>query len=390
MIRRTMQDHLLNLAKGFPVITITGPRQSGKTTLAKMAFPDYHYIDLEIMQNRMMLKEDPQALLSDPRGRYIIDEFQYVPEVLSIVKGMVDSSALVHQFILTGSNHFVMMQGLSQSLAGRTAIFELLPLSLSEAYSQRASIDTVMHRGLYPRLIDQDINPGMFYGAYINTYLQRDLRTLSHVQNLDSFGRFLSLCASRTGSLLNKHALANDAGVDDKTASNWLSILQSSYIIHLLTPYYGNMGKRLTKIPKLYFLDTGLACNLLGIRDEHDLATHPLRGNIFETLVVTEAIKYYHNRGVRPPLCFYREASGSEVDLLVTKGGKLLLVEIKSARTLNPGMYSQLNRSAQTLDIADRWLIYGGEASWRSDQVMNLSLWDLAQSLDKFENGQNH
>jgi len=390
MIRRTMQDHLLNLAKGFPVITITGPRQSGKTTLAKMSFPDYHYIDLEIMQNRMMLKEDPQALLSDPRGRYIIDEFQYVPEVLSIVKGMVDSSALVHQFILTGSNHFVMMQGLSQSLAGRTAIFELLPLSLSEAYSQRASIDTVMHRGLYPRLIDQDINPGMFYGAYINTYLQRDLRTLSHVQNLDSFGRFLSLCASRTGSLLNKHALANDAGVDDKTASNWLSILQSSYIIHLLTPYYGNMGKRLTKIPKLYFLDTGLACNLLGIRDEHDLATHPLRGNIFETLVVTEAIKYYHNRGVRPPLCFYREASGSEVDLLVTKGGKLLLVEIKSARTLNPGMYSQLNRSAQTLDIADRWLIYGGEASWRSDQVMNLSLWDLAQSLDKFENGQNH
>jgi len=385
-----MQDHLLNLAKGFPVITITGPRQSGKTTLAKMSFPDYHYIDLEIMQNRMMLKEDPQALLSDPRGRYIIDEFQYVPEVLSIVKGMVDSSALVHQFILTGSNHFVMMQGLSQSLAGRTAIFELLPLSLSEAYSQRASIDTVMHRGLYPRLIDQDINPGMFYGAYINTYLQRDLRTLSHVQNLDSFGRFLSLCASRTGSLLNKHALANDAGVDDKTASNWLSILQSSYIIHLLTPYYGNMGKRLTKIPKLYFLDTGLACNLLGIRDEHDLATHPLRGNIFETLVVTEAIKYYHNRGVRPPLCFYREASGSEVDLLVTKGGKLLLVEIKSARTLNPGMYSQLNRSAQTLDIADRWLIYGGEASWRSDQVMNLSLWDLAQSLDKFENGQNH
>jgi len=248
-----MQDHLLNLAKGFPVITITGPRQSGKTTLAKMAFPDYHYIDLEIMQNRMMLKEDPQALLSDPRGRYIIDEFQYVPEVLSIVKGMVDSSALVHQFILTGSNHFVMMQGLSQSLAGRTAIFELLPLSLSEAYSQRASIDTVMHRGLYPRLIDQDINPGMFYGAYINTYLQRDLRTLSHVQNLDSFGRFLSLCASRTGSLLNKHALANDAGVDDKTASNWLSILQSSYIIHLLTPYYGNMGKRLTKIPKLIF-----------------------------------------------------------------------------------------------------------------------------------------
>jgi len=246
-----MQDHLLNLAKGFPVITITGPRQSGKTTLAKMAFPDYHYIDLEIMQNRMMLKEDPQALLSDPRGRYIIDEFQYVPEVLSIVKGMVDSSALVHQFILTGSNHFVMMQGLSQSLAGRTAIFELLPLSLSEAYSQRASIDTVMHRGLYPRLIDQDINPGMFYGAYINTYLQRDLRTLSHVQNLDSFGRFLSLCASRTGSLLNKHALANDAGVDDKTASNWLSILQSSYIIHLLTPYYGNMGKRLTKCPKL-------------------------------------------------------------------------------------------------------------------------------------------
>jgi len=386
MISRKMQDQIMELAKGFPVITITGPRQSGKTTLAKMSFAKYKYIDLEVLQNRVILKEDPYSLLNDPHGYYIIDEFQYVPELLSIVKVMVDASQLTAQFILTGSNNFVMMKGISQSLAGRTAIFELLPFELSEAYPHKTSLDRVLFRGFYPRLIDKDIDPAMFYGSYINTYLQRDLRALTAIQNLDSFGRFLSLCAGRTGSLLNKHALAADAGVDAKTAANWLSILQSSYIIHLLNPFYGNIGKRLSKSPKLYFLDTGLACNLLGIRDEIDLSAHPLRGNIFETLVVSEVIKFYLNRGLKPPVSFYRENSGLEVDLLVQKGDRFLMIEIKSAQSINSAAYSSLSRIAKLNKSQNPWLVYGGESTWKNEFATNVSFWDLSERLNLYEN----
>lgn len=389
MVFRKMQDQIMELAKGFPVITITGPRQSGKTTLAKMTFAKYKYIDLEVPQNRVIIKEDPYSLLSDPNGYYIIDEFHYVPELLSIVKVMVDTSRLTAQFILTGSNNFVMMKGVSQSLAGRTAIFELLPFDLSEAYSDRTSLDRVLFRGLYPRLIDKDIDPVMFYGSYINTYLQRDLRALLAIQNLDSFGRFLTLCAGRTGSLLNKQALAADAGVDAKTAANWLSILQSSYIIHLLNPYYGNIGKRLSKSPKLYFLDTGLACNLLGIRDETDLSSHPLRGNIFETLVVSEVIKFYHNRGLKPPVTFYRDNSGLEVDLLVQKGDRFLMMEIKSSQSINPSFYASLSRLSKLKISPIPWLVYGGDRTWNNEYASNVSFWDLREKLDLYENYAN-
>ncbi|HRY83281.1 MAG TPA: ATP-binding protein, partial [Candidatus Cloacimonadota bacterium] len=366
-------------------ITITGPRQSGKTTLAKMAYPDYTYFDLELMQNREILKNDPRVLLDDPRGHYILDEFQYVPEILSVVKTMVDASGLKQQFVLTGSNHFAMMHGISQSLAGRTAIFELMPFSLSEAKQPNSEPDRLMFRGLYPRLINEDMDPGLFYGAYTATYLQKDVRMVSNVQDLDTFGRFLTLCASRTGSILNKESLAGDVGVDAKTISNWLSVLQSSYIIHLLQPYHSNIGKRLIKTPKLYFLDTGLVCGLLGIRSERDLATHPLRGNIFETMIVSETLKFYRNRGVNPPLFYYRERAGFEVDIVITKGDKLLPVEIKSASVVNPFMRGKLERFAKAYSAPERWLVYAGSTTWTSGDTQNMSFWDLEQRLAGYE-----
>jgi hypothetical protein len=381
MVRRTLQDNLLDAAAGFPVITITGPRQSGKTTLAKMAFPGYKYLDLEQLALRRIMTEDPLSILSDPLGHYIIDEFQYVPELLSYVKVMVDNSGLQAQFILTGSNQFVMMQGLSQSLAGRTAIFELLPFSFSEAHSDFKNVDSVIHKGFYPRLIDKNMRPDAFYNAYLSTYLQRDIRLLSNVQNLDTFNRFISLCAGRTGSILNKVALANDVGVDAKTVSNWLSLLQTSYIIHLLQPWHTNQNKRLIKSPKLYFYDTGLACNLLGIRDEADLKNHPLRGNLFETMIVAEALKFFHNRGIRPPLHYYRESGGLEIDLLISMGNRHLPVEIKSAGLVNPSFYSSLNKYMNQNNEAEAWLIYSGTDSWKSKNITILSPETLSAKL---------
>ena len=373
MIHRDLQDNLLKAAAGFPVITITGPRQSGKTTLAKMAFPGYKYLDLEQLSLRRIMSEDPLSVLSDPSGYYIIDEFQYVPDLLSYVKVIVDNSGLQAQFILTGSNQFVMMQNLSQSLAGRTAIFELLPFSFNEASSDFKHIDSVVAKGFYPRLIDKNMRPETFYNAYLSTYLQRDIRLLSNVQNLDTFSRFIGLCAGRTGSILNKEALANDTGVDAKTVSNWLSLLQTSYVIHTLQPWFSNLGKRLIKSPKLYFYDTGLACNLLGIRGEADLKNHPLRGNLFETMIVAEVLKFFYNHGIRPPLHYYREASGLEIDLLISLGNKQIPVEIKSAGLVNPSFYNSLNKYLHNNNKTEAWLVYGGTESWKSGNVTVLS-----------------
>jgi predicted AAA+ superfamily ATPase len=374
MIHRKLQDALPYLSKGFPIITITGPRQSGKTTLVKMAYPDHTYIDLENLLNRRAAIEDPAALISDPKGSYILDEFQYTPQILSHLKVLVDNNHQDAQFILTGSNQFTLMRDVSQSLAGRTAIFELLPLTLDEAYPAKAeNLDQAIHRGLYPRIVAAKTNPAVFYDSYIRTYLQRDVRLLTNVQNMEAFTRFLSLCAGRTGSILSKVSLANDTGVDAKTISNWLSLLQASYIIYLLPPWYGNVSKRLIKSPKLYFYDTGLACRLLRIRNAADLITHPLRGNLFETFMVSETMKYYFNAGIMPPLSYYRESNGSEIDLLIEKGSKLVPVEIKSAPIINSGFYGNLIRfGTMDLRLDKGRLIYTGDRTWENPNCRNV------------------
>ncbi len=387
MVTREMQINLPDLTKGFPVVTITGPRQSGKTTLARMAFPDHKYLDLENLVLRQMAKEDPAALLSDRQGYYILDEFQYEPQILSLVKSLVDANLIDGQFVLTGSNQFSMMKDVSQSLAGRTAILELLPFTTREAYpDSAASLNKLIFRGLYPRLVAQKMKPGLFYDSYIRTYLQRDVRLLTNVQNMDAFTRFLGLCAGRTGSILNKESLANDTGVDGKTISNWLSVLQASYIIYLLRPWHGNVSKRLIKSPKLYFFDTGLACNLLQIRGADDITNHPLRGNLFETYVVSETLKFYHNRGIRPPLSFYREAGGREIDLIIDKSGKLYPLEIKSASSVNSSFLDNLKKfAALGLNSGKGNLVYTGEHSWDQDHCRLVGWQDLVPELDKIE-----
>ncbi|HOE54716.1 MAG TPA: ATP-binding protein [Candidatus Cloacimonas acidaminovorans] len=383
MVKREMQDHLLHLCKGFPIITITGPRQSGKTTLAKMTFPDYYYLDLENLNTRRAAKEDPSSLFANKQADYIVDEFQYAPELLSTIKSISDEVQKETQFILTGSNQFTLMKDISQSLAGRSAIMELLPFSLQEAYpKEKQSLNTCIFRGFYPRLLVHNIEPTVFYDSYIRTYLQRDIRLLSNIQNLDDFTRFLSLCAGRTGSLLNKESLANEIGVDSKTIGNWLSVLQTSYIIYLLKPWQKNISKRLIKSPKLYFYDTGLACNLLQIRNETDLANHPLRGNLFETFILSEVLKFFHNRCIQPPLSFYRESNGTEIDLLIEKGNLIYPLEIKSASVINNSFYRNiLKLSKSNLPLGKARIVYGGNQTWENDICKHIGWQDLSSSL---------
>lgn len=370
MVIREMQAELAKLTKGFPVIAITGPRQSGKTTLARMAYPEHSYIDLESPITRQRAKEDPASLFRDPGGAYILDEFQYVPELLSHVKILADQNQIPGQFVLTGSNQFAMMKDVSQSLAGRVAILELLPFSFHEAYPEGApSFLHAIFRGFYPRLVTREMDAGVFYDSYISTYLQRDIRMLTNVQDLDAFIRFLALCAGRTGSILNKESLANDAGVDGKTVSKWLSLLQTSYIVYFLKPWHGNLSKRLIKSPKLYFYDTGLACRLLELKDAADLATHPLRGNLFENYVIAETLKHFHNRGIRPPLSYYRESNGTEVDLLIDRGRDLIPIEIKSASVINSSFFGNLTKFARLgLTTGKGRLVYSGAESWENEK----------------------
>ncbi len=371
MIRRLLQDHLKKAAKGFPVITITGPRQSGKTTLVRDQFPDYQYLDLEDPELRTTMEENPKSLLKDPKGRYIIDEFQYVPSALSRVKVLVDQAQISSQFILTGSNQYQMMTNVSQSLAGRTAIFSLLPFSHKEIYcEQRLELTEELFKGFYPRLITQDMDPQVFYSSYLNTYLERDIRLISKVHDLSLFHKFLGLCAGRSGCLINKSALANETGIDLKTVTAWLSILQTNYVIYLLQPWHANLNKRLVKTPKLYFYDTGLMCRLLKIRENSELEHHPLFGQIFETFIVSEYLKNYHNQGLEAPLNFYRDSSGREVDLIVQHGKDLHPVEIKSALSYHPEFIKNIKEFRRiSKNDSKATVVYAGDLEWEKDNI---------------------
>lgn len=371
MLRRTLQDNISNVAKGFPVTTITGPRQSGKTTLVKMQFPDYIYYDLEDPDLRLVMDENPKSLFKDPLGKYIIDEFQYVPSLLSHIKVMVDRAQISAQFVLTGSSQFQMMTNLSQSLAGRTAIFQLLPFSYAEVYKQqKPALEEVLLKGFYPRLIDKDMDPQVFYTSYINTYLERDIRMLSKVHDLNLFHKFLSLCAGRTGCIFNKTSLANETGIDVKTVGNWLSLLQTSFIIYLLQPWHANVNKRMIKSPKLYFYDTGLVCRLLRIRESQELDNHPLKGQIFETFVVSEYLKKFYNQGLEAPLYYYRDSSGYEVDLIIQNGADLQPIEIKSAQSYHSSFQKNINAFRKVSGSTGKaTIVYAGELEWETNNT---------------------
>ena len=357
MIPRTLHSRLQRAAGPFPILFLTGPRQSGKTTLARAAFPDYAYLSLEDPQQRAEALEDPRGLLEGVRTApgVIFDEAQRAPELFSYLQGVVDERR-GGPFVLTGSQNFLLAERITQTLAGRTAVFELLPFSVAELARRPAldpeaflpaeagggrapappalPLDELLFAGLYPAIHDRDIDPGQWLRSYITTYVERDARAVGSIGDLDGFLRFLGLCAGRSGQLLNLSALGAEAGVSHTTARNWLSVLRASYVVALLAPHHENFNKRIVKTPKLYFLDTGLLCALLGLRTARDLRNHPLRGPLFETFVVSELFKLFLHAGERPRLYFWRDSHGVEVDVLLDLGTRRVPIEVKAGMTV--------------------------------------------------------
>lgn len=335
MFDRHLHHRLLRLARGFPVVVLTGPRQSGKTTLARAAFPDHAYVSLEDPDVRERAAADPRGFLAGRRGGLLIDEVQRVPALLSYLQTWVDAAPRMGSVVLTGSQNLLLSAAVSQSLAGRAGYAELLPLSYAEAGERaaRLTLDEWIVTGGYPALYDRDVAHADWHAGYVATYVERDVRQISRVADLMLFQRFLRAMAARTGQLLNLNAVANDLGVAQTTARDWLGVLEASYVAFRLPPYHGNFGKRLVKTPKLYFHDTGLAAWLLGITDAEALAVHPMRGALFENMVVAEYLKYLRHLGLPYAPHFWRDNVGNEVDLLIERSGVLWPVEAKSGAT---------------------------------------------------------
>ena len=342
-IRREIEDEILQGALGFPVLTITGPRQSGKTTLIKHLFPDKNYLSLENPDNYEIARNDPRGFLNRFQDGVILDEVQRVPELLSYIQEIVDENNTPGMFILSGSQQFNLMSGITQSLAGRTALYKLFPFSISELGSRNESdIHGILYKGFYPRIWDMDLSPGKVYSDYFETYIERDLRQIVNVKDLDKFRRFVRLCAGRVGQLFIASHLANELGISVHTINSWLSILETSYIIFQLPPYYTNINKRLTKSHKLYFYDIGLASNLLRIQQPGHLESHPLRGALFENLVIADVVKARRHKGMIDNFYFYRDSNQNEVDLVIDDLQTLDAVEIKSSETFNTSLLKGL------------------------------------------------
>ena len=367
MIERNIAPVLQQLATQYPVITLTGPRQSGKTTLTRRLFSDKPYVTLEDPDTRRFATEDPRGFLMQFAQGVILDEIQRAPELTSYLQGMVDADPKPGRFVLTGSHQFELMSQVSQSLAGRTAVLRLLPFTLAEVHRLRGGMASpdlaqTLLTGFYPRIHDQSLDPSQALADYIATYVQRDLRQLAAVQDLQRFERFVRLCAGRTGQLLNLSSLGNDAGVTHSTARAWIDLLQSSYIVHLLPPWFANTGKRLVKASKLYFHDVGLACWLLGLRSAEQVARDPLWGSLFENFVIMEAMKDRLNAGETAEMYFYRDSEGNEVDLLIPVGTKMHAIEIKAGATINPDYFKGLKTFAahQPAVFASGCVVFGG------------------------------
>lgn len=365
IITRTIAQAVVERAAQFPVVTITGPRQSGKTTLCRQLFPEKPYVNLEALDVRRYAQDDPRGFLAAHPDGAILDEIQRVPELLSYIQVIVDERRRPGQFVLTGSQQFELMTTISQSLAGRTALLKLLPLSIEELASCGVcpGIDSLLLQGFYPRIYGQNIDPTPVLGDYLVTYVERDIRQLSNIKDLALFEKFVRLCAGRVGQLLNLQSLGNDVGVSHTTARAWLTVLEASYVVFLLQPWHANFSKRQIKAPKLYFYDVGLAAFLLGLENTLQVSRDPLRGNLFENMAVVEALKYRFNRGKQNNLFFFRDSKGLEVDLILTRGRELFPIEIKAGATIASDYFTGLEKFGVRagLSVGNCGLIYGGD-----------------------------
>ncbi|MFI5334818.1 MAG: ATP-binding protein [Chlamydiales bacterium] len=385
MYKRTLAVELEALARSYPVVTVMGPRQSGKTTLARHTFPGMAYVNLEELDIQALATEDPRGFLEQYPEGAILDEIQRVPALLSYIQVIVDEKQKKGMFILTGSHQMELHQAISQSLAGRTALLNLLPMSLEELSNAGfdLSVDEALLKGGYPRIYKDALDPTKAYRNYFQTYIERDLRQLIHVKDLLQFQRFIRICAGRIGQLLNLEGISNEVGVSSQTIKEWISILEASFVILRLQPYFENFGKRMVKAPKLFFTDVGLATYLLGIENAAQVSRDPLRGNLIENLIVLELFKARLNKGLDPQLYYFRDAHGHEVDLIFQRGHSLVPIEIKAARTFNAEFLKNLDYFQRLApDRCDKgFLIYTGSQEQSIDKFVLLNYLHAASAL---------
>jgi hypothetical protein len=389
MIKRNIEPALKNLSKQYPVVTITGPRQSGKTTLCKNSFPDYKYVNLEALDTRNFAISDPRGFLAQYNNHVILDEIQRAPELLSYIQEILDDKNDPGQFIITGSQQFEVMSNITQTLAGRTAILRLLPFSISEikGYYDVSSIDKLILSGFYPRIYDRALNPTQALGDYLVTYIERDLRQIINIKDLSLFEKFLRLCAGRIGQILNLNSLASDVGVSHTTIRSWITLLEASYVVFLLPPWFGNVSKRLIKSPKLYFYDVGLASYLLGLENENQVSRDPLKGNLFKNLVLMEILKYKFNKGKRSNLYIYRDSKGNEIDIIYEMGRDVYPIEVKAGATVANEFFKNIRKFFKIYPHTPYGggLVYGGKEPQLRTDIKVFTVWMIEEMIENIK-----
>lgn len=379
MIIRDIETELRKTALSYPVVAVVGPRQSGKTTLVRKVFNTHRYITLEDFYMADEARKDPRRFLKDfpSESGLILDEIQNVPELLSYIQGIVDQDKRKGFFVVTGSHNILVNEAITQSLAGRVAYITLFPLSIHELSVGKLlpnSIEAAVFNGSYPGVYSDGIDPEKFYKNLVASYLEKDVRQIKQIENFSLFQKFIALCAARTGQLLNLPSLANDCDIDYKTARAWISVLEATYTIFLMHPYYKNLGKRMIKSPKLYFADTGLACSLLRLRQAQDLTEHYLRGNLIENFLIADLLKQYYNLDLRPPLFFWRDQSGNELDCVIEQALRLIPLEIKAGKTPNQAFFKGLRYWKKEIDEhATGYVLYAGDEDFPSSEGRVLS-----------------
>ena len=381
VIQRRIQSHILAMATQYPVVVLSGPRQAGKTTLAQQTFPNHQYILLEDLDVREFARSDPKTFLAQFKTGVILDEAQNVPELFSYLQGIVDRDRIPGKFILTGSQHFLMIEKITQSLAGRAAVIQMLPLSYEELAQKQAPSDiwSMIWKGFYPGIYEHNLDVTKWHQFYFNTYVERDVRLLKHIQDLSTLHKFVRLCAGRIGQLINLSSLGADCGINHETVRSWLSVLEASFIITMVQPHHANFNKRLTKQSKLYFNDTGLACYLLGIDTPEKLdAHHHMRGPLFENYVGIEIIKTALNKGKEPHLYFWRDHHGHEVDFIIEHGTNLIPIEVKASGTITSDFFKGLTYFQNLAGINHGFLVYTGDLSQQRAQCRLLNWKELS------------